>query len=71
MSTDLQQARVALGVRLRELRADDGLSGRDLAGGCGWLPSKVSKLENGRQTPGQVTSPRGPKRSAGLRWPRS
>jgi transcriptional regulator with XRE-family HTH domain len=51
VSTDFQQARTALGVRLRELRAEAGLSGRDLAGRCGWLPSKVSKLENGRQTP--------------------
>ncbi|MFF7192664.1 helix-turn-helix domain-containing protein [Streptomyces sp. NPDC008079] len=51
MSTDFQQARVALGVRLRELRVDAGLSGRELAGRCGWLPSKVSKLENGKQTP--------------------
>ncbi|WP_329176740.1 helix-turn-helix domain-containing protein [Streptomyces sp. NBC_01477] len=51
MSTDFQQARIALGVRLRELRAEAGLTGRDLATRCGWLPSKVSKLENGRQTP--------------------
>lgn len=50
MSTDFQQARVALGVRLRELRTEAGLSGRDFAARCGWQPSKVSKLENGRQT---------------------
>ncbi|TYB54766.1 helix-turn-helix transcriptional regulator [Nonomuraea sp. PA05] len=42
MSTDYQQAREALGARLRELR---------LAGQHGWNKSKVSKLENGRQTP--------------------
>lgn len=51
MSTDFQQARIALGVRLRELRTEAGLSGRDLAERCAWQPSKVSKLENGKQTP--------------------
>lgn len=51
VTTDFQQARVALGARLRELRTEAALSGRDLAARCGWLPSKVSKLENGKQTP--------------------
>lgn len=48
MSTDFQQARVALGARLRELRA--GMTGRELAQRLGWAGSKVSKLETGRQT---------------------
>ncbi|WP_121015330.1 helix-turn-helix transcriptional regulator [Streptomyces sp. 3211.6] len=48
MSTDFQQARVALGARLRELRAET--TGRDLAARLGWPQSKVSKLETGRQT---------------------
>ncbi|GAA3755036.1 helix-turn-helix domain-containing protein [Salinactinospora qingdaonensis] len=48
--TDYQTARVSLGVRLRELRADTGLSGRTLAQRLGWHPSKISKLENGKQT---------------------
>ncbi|MFE0426401.1 helix-turn-helix domain-containing protein, partial [Streptomyces sp. NPDC058953] len=55
MSTDFQQARSALGVRLRELReASPGgrLTGSVLAGRLGWTQSKVSKLENGRQTAG-------------------
>ncbi|WP_320782198.1 helix-turn-helix transcriptional regulator [Streptomyces sp. CRN 30] len=54
MSTDYQQAREALGVRLRELRlsAPGGrLSGAELAGQYGWNKSKVSRLENGKQTP--------------------
>jgi transcriptional regulator with XRE-family HTH domain len=51
VTTDFQRARIALGVRLRELRTEAGLSGRDLAERCGWQPSKVSKLENGKQTP--------------------
>ncbi|MFJ6214085.1 helix-turn-helix domain-containing protein [Streptomyces sp. NPDC092296] len=50
MTTDFQQGRVVLGARLRELRTEAGLTVRDLAARCGWVPSKVSKLENGRQT---------------------
>ncbi|MET7725452.1 helix-turn-helix domain-containing protein [Streptomyces mirabilis] len=55
MSTDYQQAREALGLRLRELRLtclDGRLTGEQLAErlGPGWTKSKVSKLENGRQT---------------------
>jgi transcriptional regulator with XRE-family HTH domain len=49
--TSVQQARQALGLRLRELRHRSGLTGRQLAGQLGWPPSKISKLENGRQTP--------------------
>ncbi|MEU1421457.1 helix-turn-helix transcriptional regulator [Kitasatospora sp. NPDC005751] len=50
MSTDFQQARMSLGARLRELRTEAGINGRDLAVRLGWPPSKVSKLENGKQT---------------------
>ncbi|MEV0982503.1 helix-turn-helix transcriptional regulator [Streptomyces sp. NPDC049915] len=55
MSTDYQQAREALGLALRQLRlsAPGGrLTGEQLAQrlGGGWTKSKVSKLENGRQT---------------------
>jgi transcriptional regulator with XRE-family HTH domain len=49
--TSVQQARQALGLRLRELRRQSGLTGRQLAGQLGWPASKISKLENGRQTP--------------------
>jgi transcriptional regulator with XRE-family HTH domain len=49
-STDFQTARVALGARLRELRAEAGLSGKDLAERLGWQCSKVSRLETGKQT---------------------
>ncbi|MFD7593317.1 helix-turn-helix domain-containing protein [Kitasatospora sp. NPDC059812] len=51
MSTDYQQARSALGARMRELRTESGLSGRALAARLGWPQSKVSKLETGRQSP--------------------
>ncbi|MFD7065692.1 helix-turn-helix domain-containing protein [Streptomyces sp. NPDC059913] len=54
MSTDFQQAREALGLRLRELRlsarGDARLTGTQLAQRLGWSHSKVYKLENGRQT---------------------
>ncbi|OLB79963.1 MAG: hypothetical protein AUI14_08630 [Actinobacteria bacterium 13_2_20CM_2_71_6] len=51
MATTADQARVALGVRLRDIRRDAGLSGTQLANVSGWPPSKVSKIEHGRQTP--------------------
>ena len=38
-------------ARLRALRTQTGLSGKQFAKGLGWQPSKVSRLENGRQTP--------------------
>ncbi|WP_406507634.1 helix-turn-helix domain-containing protein [Streptomyces sp. NBC_00212] len=50
MSTDFQSARVALGARLRELRTEAGLNGKDIAARLGWARSKVSRLENGKQT---------------------
>lgn len=50
MSSDFQVGRVALGVRLRELRADAGLNGKGMAERLGWQRSKVSRLENGKQT---------------------
>ncbi len=43
----------SFGLRLRELRLNAGLSGRDLCGLTGWLPSKVSRLENGKRPPSQ------------------
>ncbi|MEU5892531.1 helix-turn-helix transcriptional regulator [Streptomyces sp. NPDC047461] len=53
MSTDYQQAREALGARLRDLRLTGPagrLTGTQLAERLGWPHSKVYKLENGRQT---------------------
>ncbi|MCZ9353226.1 helix-turn-helix transcriptional regulator [Streptomyces mutabilis] len=51
MTTDFQTAREALGARLRELRTEAGLDGKDLAARLGWQTSKVSRLQNGKQTP--------------------
>jgi transcriptional regulator with XRE-family HTH domain len=52
--TTADQARVALGVRLRDIRRDAGLSGVQLATVNGWQASKVSKIEHGRQTPSET-----------------
>ncbi len=49
--TSVDEARNALGKRLRELRSQAGLSGKQLAESLSWPASKVSKIENGRQTP--------------------
>ncbi|MFG2672731.1 helix-turn-helix domain-containing protein [Streptomyces sp. NPDC048445] len=50
MSTQAQEAREALGARLRGFRKDAGFtSGRALARALGWQESKVSRLENGKQ----------------------
>lgn len=42
---------MALGGRLRELREHADLTGRQLAESLSWQASKVSKIENGKQTP--------------------
>ncbi|MFF1518014.1 helix-turn-helix domain-containing protein [Streptomyces sp. NPDC058305] len=53
MSTDYQSARVALGSRLRMLRAEAGLDGKGIAERLGWQRSKVSRLETGKADPYQ------------------
>jgi transcriptional regulator with XRE-family HTH domain len=54
LTTSADQARVSLGVRLRDIRRDAGLSGTELARLTGWQPSKVTKIEHGRQTPSEA-----------------
>ncbi|MFI5570903.1 helix-turn-helix domain-containing protein [Streptomyces sp. NPDC051740] len=49
-ATDYQSGREALGARLRELRGEAGLQGKELADRLGWQRSKVSRLEHGKQT---------------------
>ena len=53
MTTSTDQARASLGIRLRDIRRDAGLSGIELAQLSGWLSSKVSKIEHGKQTPSE------------------
>lgn len=50
-TTSVDEARTSLGKRLRELREHAGLNGKLLAGLLSWPPSKVPKLELGRQMP--------------------
>jgi transcriptional regulator with XRE-family HTH domain len=50
-TSNVDEARRALGRRLRELRQMAGLSGVELAESLSWVGSKVSKIENGKQTP--------------------
>ncbi|MFJ5231034.1 helix-turn-helix domain-containing protein [Kitasatospora sp. NPDC088391] len=50
-SSSVQEARRALGQRLRDIRQDAGLSARELADRAGWHESKCSKLQSGRTTP--------------------
>lgn len=45
-----QQVRIDLGARLRRLREEARLTGKELAERLGWQPSKVSRIENARQT---------------------
>jgi transcriptional regulator with XRE-family HTH domain len=47
----IRQARDALGARLRELRQQAGINGKQLAESLGWQNTKISKIELGRQTP--------------------
>jgi transcriptional regulator with XRE-family HTH domain len=53
LTTSVDQARASLGIRLRDIRRDAGLSGVTLAQLAGWLSSKVSKIEHGKQTPSE------------------
>lgn len=47
--TEDHDGRAGFGIRLRRLREDAELSGKELAERLGWPASKVSRLENGRQ----------------------
>lgn len=50
-TSSMQQARLALAERLRELRLDAGITGRELAVRCGWSESKSSRIENAKTAP--------------------
>lgn len=53
VTNSVHQAREALGHRLRDIRRDAGLTGRQLAELAGWHSSKISKIEYGKQTPSE------------------
>lgn len=48
-SSSAQAARQALAARLRELRLEAGLSGRELSRAAGWHPAKTSRIEHAVQ----------------------
>ncbi|MBT2509891.1 helix-turn-helix transcriptional regulator [Streptomyces sp. ISL-98] len=50
-SSAAQAARANVAQRLRELRADAGITGSELAALCGWTHSKSSRIENARTPP--------------------
>ncbi|MFL4908048.1 helix-turn-helix domain-containing protein [Streptomyces sp. MMS24-I2-30] len=50
-SAALDEARRAIAEKLRELRRDAGLTGREVAARAGWLPSKVSRLQSATTPP--------------------
>nr|WP_246461739.1 helix-turn-helix transcriptional regulator [Nocardia transvalensis] len=47
----MDEAKEALGARLRELRHDAGMTGTELARRAGWHQTKVSKIEYGKTRP--------------------
>jgi transcriptional regulator with XRE-family HTH domain len=49
-----REARAALGQRLRDLRTDAHLTGRELAMRTGWHYTKVSKIEHGTTMPAEA-----------------
>ncbi|MBW8796891.1 MAG: helix-turn-helix transcriptional regulator [Streptomyces sp.] len=50
-SAALDEARRAIAEKLREIRRDAGLTGREVAARTGWLPSKVSRLQSATTPP--------------------
>ncbi|WP_030706542.1 helix-turn-helix domain-containing protein [Streptomyces sp. NRRL F-2580] len=50
-SSAVEEARAALGRRLRDMRRPTGLSARALAARAGWHESKASRIENGKTMP--------------------
>ncbi|MDQ1289378.1 MAG: hypothetical protein QG622_2944 [Actinomycetota bacterium] len=53
ISGDGTEERIRLAERLRAVRLHAGLSGKELSQKSGWQPSKVSRLETGRQLPSE------------------
>jgi transcriptional regulator with XRE-family HTH domain len=53
VTSSVHEAREALGHRLRDIRKDAKLTGKELATLAGWHSSKVSKIEYGKQVPSE------------------
>jgi transcriptional regulator with XRE-family HTH domain len=54
VANEVQQAREVLGYRLRDIRKDARVSGRQLAARAGWHFTKVSKIEHGHSMPSEA-----------------
>nr|BFD90956.1 helix-turn-helix transcriptional regulator [Kitasatospora sp. Xyl93] len=50
-SSSVIAARKALAERLRDLRRDAGITGRELSRRCGWHPAKTSRIQDGKAGP--------------------
>jgi transcriptional regulator with XRE-family HTH domain len=50
-SSSVQRARQELAERLRDMRLDAGLSGRELSKAAGWHEAKTSRIELAKQAP--------------------
>ncbi|MGW4804212.1 helix-turn-helix domain-containing protein [Kitasatospora sp. NPDC004272] len=53
-STSAQAARKALADRLKGIRKDAGINGRELSVRCGWHPSKTSRIQDGQAAPSEA-----------------
>lgn len=51
--TEASEARKAFGLKLRDLRRDAGLTGREFAQATGMHNTKISRIEHGRQNPAE------------------
>jgi transcriptional regulator with XRE-family HTH domain len=54
VANEVQQAREVLGYRLRDIRKDARMSGRQLAALAGWHFTKISKVEHGNSMPSEA-----------------
>ncbi|MBO0855530.1 MAG: helix-turn-helix domain-containing protein [Nocardia sp.] len=52
--SDVLRLRQALGARLRDLRKDARLDGRQFSAAAGWHWSKTSRIETGKRTPSEA-----------------
>ncbi|MGW7579765.1 helix-turn-helix domain-containing protein [Kitasatospora sp. NPDC054768] len=50
-SSSVIAARKALAERLRDVRRDAGITGRELSRRCGWHPAKTSRIQDGKAAP--------------------
>jgi transcriptional regulator with XRE-family HTH domain len=53
-SSSVQRARQQLAERLRDIRLDAGLSGRELSAAARWHPAKTSRIESAKQPAGEA-----------------